>query len=208
MTFAPFGERPAKSHLSEMPSMEPRQAKGAAPDMEIRICGVGDAKKAVFKNPGVWNVLSISSPGHDYFDELAQQACADFQKLCFDDVRSNRDQEGKGKVPTEADVRKAIEFAANKSMILVHCLAGISRSSAIAFIVACAKGLDPFEAAERILDPATHAPNPLIVRLGAEILGDPRISNAYENFENVANMFHQQRDALGSNDGWKENRLV
>jgi len=93
-------------------------------------------------------------------------------------------------MPEESHVRQAIEFAADKDKILVHCWAGVSRSSATAFIVACSRGQNPFEAARTLLNPAIHAPNPLVVALGAEILGDPNILKAYQAFEQVANMHH------------------
>jgi predicted protein tyrosine phosphatase len=165
------------------------KAKGA--DMEIRILGAADAKKLVFEEPGKWNVVSIFSPGQDHFDAAAEAHCADFQKLCFDDSWSEYDRSKGRAMPSRAHVRQAIEFAADKDKILVHCWAGVSRSSATAFVIACSHGVDPFEAAKTLLNPAIHAPNPLVVEFGAEILDDPRVIEAYRAFERIADMHHK-----------------
>jgi predicted protein tyrosine phosphatase len=58
--------------------------------------------------------------------------------------------------------------------ILVHCWAGISRSSASAFTLACARNphADEHEIAREIRARSPHAaPNPRIVALADEILG-------------------------------------
>jgi len=48
--------------------------------------------------------------------------------------------------PTLDDVRSMIEWAVQRDRILVHCHAGISRSTAAAWGICIAKGLDPEEA--------------------------------------------------------------
>ncbi len=79
--------------------------------------------------------------------------------------------------PTEAHVEKLIAFVTGwdrNAPIVVHCFAGISRSTAGAFIAACA--LNPtrdeeiFARAIRSVSPTAH-PNIRLVSLADEILG-------------------------------------
>lgn len=82
--------------------------------------------------------------------------------------------------PTEEHVREVIEFGrrwdrdtARKQPMLIHCFAGISRSTASAFMIACA--LEPKRDEKelaydmRIFSP-TATPNPLFIRYADEIL--------------------------------------
>jgi predicted protein tyrosine phosphatase len=73
------------------------------------------------------------------------------------------------------DVKKALEWSKGKDRIVVHCGAGVSRSSSIAYVIACQR-LGAKEAV-KILDMSIHAPNPLIVSLGAEALNDKSVED-------------------------------
>jgi len=55
----------------------------------------------------------------------------------------------------------------------VHCTAGASRSSSIAYLIACQK-MDPKEAV-KILDFWIHTPNQLIIKLGEQVLGNDKL---------------------------------
>jgi predicted protein tyrosine phosphatase len=59
----------------------------------------------------------------------------------------------------------------------VSCHAGVSRSSALAYVVRC-RDWSPGEAI-RVLTPGWHRPNELVVRLGAELLRDPAVYATY-----------------------------
>lgn len=79
--------------------------------------------------------------------------------------------------PAAAHVARLLEFAAGWSgerPLLVHCWAGVSRSTAAAFAIACLKRPDVAEQALawrlRRLSPSA-TPNPLIVRLADDLLG-------------------------------------
>lgn len=76
--------------------------------------------------------------------------------------------------PCEAHVDEALAFAtADDRPILVHCYAGVSRSTAMAYAVACARepGRDEFEIARAMRDLSpTATPNRLIVRLADNAL--------------------------------------
>jgi len=77
---------------------------------------------------------------------------------------------GKGEVVPNSDlVSAALEFAKGAPNVAVHCTAGVSRSSAMAFLVACQMTGDPEEAV-KVLDMKSHFPNESIVLLGERLL--------------------------------------
>jgi predicted protein tyrosine phosphatase len=79
--------------------------------------------------------------------------------------------------PSAAMVAELLAFAArwnHERPLLLHCYAGVSRSTAAAFILACALQADLDEAelagALRMLSPSA-TPNPLLIALADEALG-------------------------------------
>lgn len=94
--------------------------------------------------------------------------------LSMDDIADDID----GMVPPgEQHVTRLIEFLPRwdrKSPLVVHCFAGISRSSAAAFIAAChaEPKMDEGELAQRIRTASpTASPNPRLVALADRYLG-------------------------------------
>ncbi len=80
-------------------------------------------------------------------------------------------------IPDDGLVRKLLDFSRTwdgRDPMLVHCWAGVSRSTASAFIVACDRNPDADEtaiaAALRKAGPGA-TPNPLIVRLADDVMG-------------------------------------
>jgi predicted protein tyrosine phosphatase len=80
-------------------------------------------------------------------------------------------------LPDDNLVRTILDFAADwrgHSPMLVHCWAGVSRSTATAFLVACERNPETPEAtiaqALRAASPGA-TPNPLIVQLADDIMG-------------------------------------
>ena len=69
--------------------------------------------------------------------------------VSFDDVTNDR----YGDAPTLEQVRGIVEWGANQvGSILIHCHAGISRSTSCAWGIAIAKGFDAKEALEELLE--------------------------------------------------------
>ena len=75
-------------------------------------------------------------------------------------------------------IEEVLRWSKGKNKFLVHCWAGISRSAAIAYLIACSKM--PVTDAVKILNPKQHKPNRLILKFGEEIL---RKNNIIETFE-------------------------
>lgn len=152
--------------------------------MQITIAGHRRASKILEENPNQLDVIFISSPDATYavqgsaiIEGLAKNCC----KLLFHDISIPR---GDMIPATKEDVQKALDFAKGKEKILVTCQAGVSRSSAIAYLVAASEV--GAKEAFSVLNPEVHMPNSLIVRHGAFILGDPDIMDMMDRWKTAA----------------------
>jgi predicted protein tyrosine phosphatase len=120
---------------------------------------------------GARRVLSLVSEG----TPVARPdgvAAADHLVITFHDIPAPRD----GYVhPSKAHIGEALAFAAaDDGPLVVHCYAGVSRSTAMAFALACARSPEVAEnEIARLLRQAspTATPNPLIVSLADAALG-------------------------------------
>jgi len=95
-------------------------------------------------------------------------------RLAVHDIWEEREGET---LPDEGLVRKVLDFAAGwdqSAPMLVHCWAGVSRSTATAYLLACERNPDRSEAdiAQALRQASPGAtPNPLIVALADDLLG-------------------------------------
>ena len=118
------------------------------------------------------HLISLASPGH--VDPPLADPPPFRLDLRFNDIAQPR--EGLTP-PTEADVAALLAFAEpwdGARPLLIHCWAGVSRSPAVAYAVACARSGPGEEQdwAERLrLAAPTATPNPLIVALADRLLG-------------------------------------
>lgn len=115
--------------------------------------------------------ISLASPGH--VDALLDDPPPHRLDLRFNDIAEPR--EGLT-LPSEGDVAALLAFAESwdgTRPLLIHCWAGVSRSTAAAYAVACAKSAPGREQdwAERLRIAApTATPNPLIIALADRLL--------------------------------------
>ena len=140
--------------------------------MRIEIRGHPMLPDLLRVEPGLWDLLLISSPGGVEPPGGVLSLARRTLRLCFDDC----DAPQPGVVPPTADdIRRALEWSVDSERIVVSCYLGRSRSAGLAYVIRC-RDCQPHEAI-RILDPDWHRPNPLIVRLGSEFLGNPTVRN-------------------------------
>ena len=151
--------------------------------MKVDICSHRNAAALLSEQPKTYDVILIFNPGgrydnEDYLTAIRQHA----NRICeleFDDVEFPRDRH---QMPEARHVRSAVDFAADKEQLVVTCTAGMSRSAALAYVVACTK-MDPVEAV-KVLDPNRHTPNEKVVFLGYDFLGRPaEMLEAYARFK-------------------------
>jgi predicted protein tyrosine phosphatase len=141
--------------------------------VDIAICGRMTVAGLLVEDLGRRDLLVVSNPGAGLptgVEGLARRLL----HLEFDDQTRARS----GVVlPTADDVRRALEWSVGYQRLVVCCHAGISRSSALAYVIACRD--HPPEEALGVLSPRCHYPNSLIVRLGAIALGNEAVYTAF-----------------------------
>lgn len=86
--------------------------------------------------------------------------------LMFDDIELNHI--GRCTVQPE-HIKQAVEWATDKPDLIIACRAGISRSSALAYVIESTR-VGPEKALE-ILDMNKHQPNRLVIHTASQILG-------------------------------------
>lgn len=112
--------------------------------------------------------------------EAVEQHARNHLLLTFDDVT------WKGETcisPAPDHVREALSWSQGRENVIVACAAGVSRSSATAYILACSRL--PAQAAINILDRYRHWPNEWVVRFGAEALARPEVWTVFEAWQEV-----------------------
>lgn len=129
------------------------------------------------KEPCIWDAIVILDSGLSHTSFVADHARS-YIYLRFDDVIA--DTRGK-RLATVDDIRSAIEFASHSENLMVCCRAGQSRSAALAFVIGCHR-LGPKRACD-LLNPKRHVPNSVIVDLGAKLLDDLCVREAFVNWK-------------------------
>lgn len=152
--------------------------------MEITIAGHRRAAEILEASPNQIDVIFISSPdavyaveGSSKIEGLAKECCT----LLFNDVSQPI---GNKVTAKKEDVQKALDFAKNKEKILVSCQAGVSRSAAIAYLIAAQEA--GVNEAFSVLNPEVHMPNSLIIRHGAFILNNPDMMDLMDRWKYAA----------------------
>lgn len=142
--------------------------------MDIRICGHLQATVLLEDQPRQWDAIVIINNSLK-LDGFVSEHAREYLCLCFDDVVVP----SPGYVaPDEASIRQALDWARGRTKLIVACHAGIARSSALAYLIASQQW--GAKKAIRMLRPTLHAPNALIVSLGARILGQPEIWHEFQ----------------------------
>jgi predicted protein tyrosine phosphatase len=123
----------------------------------------------------------------------AKDRCLRFHSYVFNDIDIVNDEPGL--VPCLSHVLSAIEFAGKEDPVTVHCSAGVSRSSVIAFLILRNRLDGNSYKAIQYLDHRLHNPNRYICELAAEHFKDPSIMK-------LTDSVRKANDALYSNVAW------
>lgn len=145
---------------------------------EILIFSLDNILELIAFNKTDWNIVSIRDSDHPailYQDFV--ECRKNYKEIIverLDDITCESDTLC---MANSGHVRRILEWSAGKKKIAVHCHAGISRSSAMAYLIAC-KRMAPKKALN-ILDVGIHDPNRHIVRLGASLMGKESVYGEY-----------------------------
>jgi len=150
-----------------------------SPQFRLSVCGIDEIDK--FAGNNVTHLISIDDPGAP--TETPEWFRGIHWHLVFQDVETVKQaKQFRALGPTIHDVKQIIEFGetcltASKTKrvhLLIHCMAGVSRSTAAAFAILCmihGKGSEP-ESLEHLLAIRPDAlPNRLVVKYADQLLG-------------------------------------
>jgi predicted protein tyrosine phosphatase len=140
--------------------------------MTLLVCPLSqlDAARALHRPSHLVSLLSPTTPAEAWPEPGANDTCL---RLAFHDIAEPRED----LIPPDAaQVEQLLVFAAGWDVarpMLVHCWAGVSRSTAAAFIIACQRAPERSESeiAQALRSAAPYAtPNPLLVALADSAL--------------------------------------
>lgn len=154
--------------------------------MNIQIFSRIEMAQLLKSEPNKHNVIIIRAPEEDRLrrDELDWPSSINFRvQICYaywqmedlwkDCLLLEFDDAIKYKIgltiATKEDIEKALSFCSDKDDVRIACAGGVSRSSALAYVIARSK--IPKEEAIKILNKNKHRPNDLVLNLGSDILG-------------------------------------
>jgi predicted protein tyrosine phosphatase len=143
--------------------------------MNIKILSEYEIRKLLKKNNNPSDaIISITGKVSD-IEEL-DLFKGTVLRLCFDD------NEDPSSGPQTSDVLKIINFAQgnNFNSIIVHCGAGVSRSTAASAIYLIAKGMEPVEAFALVKNIVQVCmPNRLMIRIADVLMPKKFVAKAY-----------------------------
>lgn len=142
----------------------------------LGVCSYKDLQRFAKSDPGFWNVISLLEPS---FPKLAIRGFRKIHHARFHDVVGLDDveeNEGLG-IPRAEHLKEIFRFADSVpgEPLLVHCRAGISRSTGVALCLIVRAMHQRGDSLEQIGEEASEillqirpqaAPNPLILELG------------------------------------------
>ena len=146
----------------------------------MRILSREAIRKLTAEEPGKHTAVVISEPQAWVSVKDIVDNCKDAINPVFFDTEGDRVPG----FPTMKDIKEILEWALDRDTenLLVACRAGISRSSATAFLIERMKK-GPEEAI-KVLDINKHTPNRLIIKHGAALLSEPKIRDEIEQYYN------------------------
>ena len=133
----------------------------------MQILSRREMKELVRREPHQYSVVGICEWGMrkdmDDIEDLCDLLVLDFNDATF---------EGRESCPSREHVEQALNWARTRDIdrMIVSCAAGISRSSATAFLILCERSSP--EEAQTIWELGHHSPNELILHYGVQILGE------------------------------------
>jgi len=166
--------------------------------MQVQIVSAAEAADNIgYIVRGNINLVSIRdtnpSPGlADCYRDIDQSGIKHIFKVRFDDLEYDLDPKynRRERPPAHEDIQSIIDWAREKMVsnptgFIVHCTAGVSRSSAVAILI---KSLHDPENALKIINPLIHSPNSRVLEIGERILDGVKVKDKAREIEDNASI--------------------
>jgi len=163
----------------------------------IKICGHKELELVLSQEPGKYNVILYTNSDMSVLPVVRHRAKT-WTHLPVDDV--DHFEYRSYCAPKPEDIKNALAFSEDKEDLICACHAGISRSSATAYLIG-SKKLGA-ESGLNILQ-EQHYPNRLIVWMGAKILQNPLVWDKFVDWQK-----HNRQLDPSQNGGWPPSSVV
>jgi predicted protein tyrosine phosphatase len=141
--------------------------------MDIKIFSLKDLEEFLLTHKKEYAVIQYT-PSPRHVSPFVLTEATEYVHLPVDDMDH---YEFKQHNPPDAkDVKACLDFGRDKRKLVVSCSAGISRSSATAYLIA-SEAFGPGKALNLLQN--KHQPNRLIVYIGSKLLGEETIWTKY-----------------------------
>ena len=146
------------------------------PPFKILICNLETAKRQAF-GCDITHIISIIDSSHNPTHHLGNlfEMRNNWRVFVFDDLEDKHRFLTKHKLATTNIIQDILNFTKNlgeQDKILIHCHAGLCRSTAVALLVMLQHGMTEKNALEHLISIRPKAwPNRLVLRLGDALLG-------------------------------------
>jgi predicted protein tyrosine phosphatase len=149
----------------------------------FKIVITGQYSLSDFKEYPVTDVISFTHPGNEEQPDLSFFPKADALKICVHDSFTVNDRLDGHHMPDEAMVKSIVDKALSikervkngeEVFLVCHCFAGVSRSTAAAYILLCillGRGREQYAHDHLVRIRKCAYPNPLMLAYGEKILG-------------------------------------
>jgi predicted protein tyrosine phosphatase len=153
--------------------------------MNIQIFSAENAAKELKQHSKKWHVVSLRDVKYNFGDhplEGLDEHTKDIIVVGMDDISWSTPPSLGYTPPSREKVQKIIDWVEENQPknLMVHCWAGVSRSSATAFVLSCLYNTP--EEAFNLLNPEKHMPNLMIMDYGLDIVNDPEATKWYRKF--------------------------
>ena len=172
--------------------------------LSLSICARADTGK--YEEGEYSHMLSMLDPQGGYEGIVVPRKVQHVGRLMFhdlDDIEARAPKFFSYTPPGKDDVLKIMEFfqhirANEGNGVLIHCEAGISRSTAAAMIGLCALDINPQQAFAHVMDiNAVALPNRRMLRLADEVLMHPcKLADLADNYRQELFAKYEQPDPL------------
>lgn len=143
-----------------------------------------DACAELVKNsPEQYHVILITNPYKPFYSPKLHDIVAQAKSSLVLEFFDYEFETESRPIVSEDQIKKALSWSEGKDPIVCSCHAGVSRSSAMAYVLRCTY-LNPDEALS-ILSYGSHYPNARVIEFGSKLLNKPEMVSLIREWKKI-----------------------